>query len=182
MGTHSTYSPMELLQLYLAVDTMRTLCKNTNKYAAIKAEKGQEVQMGWGWSWTTSCSVCLYALVSLPRLLDYWTHNHNCAVSSHCHEERQIQGIIMEHPPQRFRGGIKICLKICHIKAWFSLQPVEQEVKRGTYFIFTQGFLALWIFPVNSMWYFLLIKTHVGCVFPVVWEHCDHGLVGWPLA
>lgn len=22
------------------------------------------------------------------------------------------------------------------------------------------------------------LKTHLTCLFPVVWEHCDHGLVG----
>ncbi|XP_077065891.1 uncharacterized protein LOC143719416 [Siphateles boraxobius] len=106
VNMHSVHSPMDLFQLYFTRNTMKTLCKNTNKQAAKKQEMGNK------YKWTDVEVEELYkylgllmytSLVSLPSLQDYWRKNHFMSVPfvvSHCHDKRQIQGVIVEHPPQ----------------------------------------------------------------------------------
>lgn len=83
LNTHSTHPPMDLFQLYFSTDTMKTLCKSTNKQAAKKQE------MGMKYKWTDVEVEELYkflglliytALVSLPNLQDYWKRNRILSV------------------------------------------------------------------------------------------------------
>ncbi|GLD70804.1 uncharacterized protein AKAME5_002212300 [Lates japonicus] len=46
VNPHAAHSPIDLFKLYFSMDTMRTLCKNTNTYAAKRQEMGEEVHMG----------------------------------------------------------------------------------------------------------------------------------------
>ncbi|XP_049425710.1 piggyBac transposable element-derived protein 4-like [Epinephelus fuscoguttatus] len=80
---HSPYTPKDLFQLFFSTATMRTLCKNTNKYAAIQQEMGKK------YNWADVVVEELYkffgllmymALVSLPGLQDYWRQNHILSV------------------------------------------------------------------------------------------------------
>lgn len=52
--------------------------------------------MGKKYKWADVEVEELYKFLGLLILL----HSVVCAVSSHCHDKRQIQGYIMEHPPQ----------------------------------------------------------------------------------
>lgn len=47
------------------------------------------------------------ALILLPSLLDYWREKTRvvCAFSSNCHDKRQIQCFVVEHPHERSSGG-----------------------------------------------------------------------------
>nr|XP_046231957.1 piggyBac transposable element-derived protein 4-like [Scatophagus argus] len=81
--TLSSQSPKDLFLLFFATDTVRTICRNTNKNAAKNKELGKE------YSWTDIEIKELYSffglliymsLVSLPRLQDYWRQNHILSV------------------------------------------------------------------------------------------------------
>lgn len=83
VNMHSVHSPMDLFQLYFSTDTMRTLCKNTNKQAAKKQEMGNK------YKWTDVEVEELYkylglliytSFVSLPSIQDYWKKNHFMSV------------------------------------------------------------------------------------------------------
>ncbi|XP_049426342.1 piggyBac transposable element-derived protein 4-like [Epinephelus fuscoguttatus] len=80
---HPPYTLKELFQLFFSTATVKTLCKNTNKYAAIQQEMGKK------YSWADVEVEELYkffgllmymALVSLPSLQDYWKQNHILSV------------------------------------------------------------------------------------------------------
>ncbi|XP_062325519.1 piggyBac transposable element-derived protein 4-like [Osmerus eperlanus] len=80
---HSEYTPKDLFLLYFAADTVRTLCRNTNKQAARKQQKGSKYQ------WTDVdveemhkyMGLLMYtALVTLPSIQDYWKKNHILSV------------------------------------------------------------------------------------------------------
>ncbi|XP_046874079.1 piggyBac transposable element-derived protein 4-like isoform X3 [Hypomesus transpacificus] len=80
---HSTYTPKDLFLFYFAADTLRTLCRNTNKQATINQRKGSKYQ------WTDIdveelhkfLGLLMYtSLVTLPSIQDYWKQNHILSV------------------------------------------------------------------------------------------------------
>ncbi|CAB1337675.1 unnamed protein product [Coregonus sp. 'balchen'] len=76
---HSGHTPKDLFLLYFAADTMRTICRNTNKQAARNQQKGSKYQ------WTDVdveelhrfLGLLIYtSLVTLPSIQDYWKQSH----------------------------------------------------------------------------------------------------------
>ncbi|XP_045071843.1 piggyBac transposable element-derived protein 3-like [Coregonus clupeaformis] len=81
---HSGHTPKDLFLLYFAADTMRTICRNTNKQAARNQQKGSKYQ------WTDVdveelhrfLGLLIYtSLVTLPSIQDYWKQSHILSVS-----------------------------------------------------------------------------------------------------
>ncbi|XP_066517969.1 piggyBac transposable element-derived protein 4-like [Hoplias malabaricus] len=69
------YSPLELFQLFFSMETIASLCNNTNKNAKIKKEKGKKykwepVETG---EFMKFCGILVYmGIIRCPRIQDYW--------------------------------------------------------------------------------------------------------------
>uniref|UniRef100_A0A3Q3ENX6 PiggyBac transposable element-derived protein domain-containing protein n=1 Tax=Kryptolebias marmoratus TaxID=37003 RepID=A0A3Q3ENX6_KRYMA len=83
LDTLSSHCPKDLFLLFFATDSVRTICKNTNKNAAKNIESGKK------YKWTDINEDDLYkffgiliymSLVSLPSFQDYWRQNHILSV------------------------------------------------------------------------------------------------------
>ncbi|KAM3875240.1 piggyBac transposable element-derived protein 4-like [Diretmus argenteus] len=83
VDAHQAYSPKDLFMLYFTKDVMKTLCTNTNRYAALNQERGKK------YKWidvdveelTKFLGLLVYmSLVSLPSFTDYWRTSHIMAV------------------------------------------------------------------------------------------------------
>ncbi|XP_007548905.1 piggyBac transposable element-derived protein 4-like [Poecilia formosa] len=77
------YSPKELFLLFFSADTVKTICDNTNKYAAKNQARGKK------YKWVKINTDELYkflglliymSLVQLPSVQDYWKQNHFLSV------------------------------------------------------------------------------------------------------
>lgn len=119
LDTLSSHSPKDLFLLFFATETVRTICRNTNKNAAKNRELGKK------YKWTDIEPGDLYkffglliymSLVSLPSLQDYWRQNHILSVP--------LPAKVMTR--DRFRS---ICWNI-HLSD--PEEEVENDKKRGT--------------------------------------------------
>ncbi|XP_008421750.1 piggyBac transposable element-derived protein 4-like [Poecilia reticulata] len=77
------YSPKELFLLFFSADTVKTICDNTNRYAAKNQARGKK------YKWVKVDTDELYkflglliymSLVQLPCVQDYWKQNHFLSV------------------------------------------------------------------------------------------------------
>ncbi|KAM3842124.1 piggyBac transposable element-derived protein 4-like [Diretmus argenteus] len=119
VNSHAAYSAKDLFMLYFSVDTMKTLCKNTNKYAALNQERGRKYK--WADVDVEELSkflgLLLYtSLVSLPSLQDYWKTKHILSVP--------FPGTVMSR--DRFRA----ILSNIHLSD--PEKDVENDAKKGT--------------------------------------------------
>ncbi|XP_027859071.1 piggyBac transposable element-derived protein 4-like isoform X1 [Xiphophorus couchianus] len=83
MDLMSNHSPSELFLLFFAADTVKTICDNTNRYAAKNQANGKK------YKWAELDTEELYrffglliymSLVQLPSVQDYWRQNHFLSV------------------------------------------------------------------------------------------------------
>ncbi|KAM3850276.1 piggyBac transposable element-derived protein 4-like [Diretmus argenteus] len=118
VNSHAAYSAKDLFMLYFSVDTMKTLCKNTNKYAALNQERGRKYK--WADVDVEELSKFLgllyTSLVSLPSLQDYWKTKHILSVP--------FPGTVMSR--DRFRA----ILSNIHLSD--PEKDVENDAKKGT--------------------------------------------------
>ncbi|KAM3837926.1 piggyBac transposable element-derived protein 4-like [Diretmus argenteus] len=66
------YSPKDLFMLYFTTDMMKTLCTNTNRYAALNQERGKKYK----WIDVDVEELAKFLGLSLPSLPDYWRTRH----------------------------------------------------------------------------------------------------------
>uniref|UniRef100_A0A4W6EU27 PiggyBac transposable element-derived protein domain-containing protein n=1 Tax=Lates calcarifer TaxID=8187 RepID=A0A4W6EU27_LATCA len=79
LNSNSTHTPLDLFKLFFDVETVQTLCKNTNKQAAKMIKQGKK----YGWTdlqveeFYRFVGLLLYmSIVKLDRIADYWRQNH----------------------------------------------------------------------------------------------------------